>query len=88
MAHHIAHFLGFGSLAFLATLGFGTPGRNSLTPAAAVFLFGLAIEFLQHWQNQMPVEWPDVGDNAIGIGVFTAFCLVYQRKWAQKKFGQ
>lgn len=87
VAHRIAHFLGFGALALMATLGFGRPGRNSLQPAAACFLFGLAIEFLQHWQNQMPVEWPDVRDNAVGIGVFTAFCLVYQRKVAQKKAG-
>jgi hypothetical protein len=88
VAHQIAHFLGFGALAFLATLGFRRSGRNSLEPAAASFLFGLVIEFLQHWQNQMPVEWPDVRDNAVGIGVFTAFCLVCQRKWTQKKVGQ
>jgi hypothetical protein len=74
LLHHIAHFLGFGMLAFLAVVGFGNPGWTVLRPAAGAFLFGFAIEFLQHWQNRMPVEWYDVRDDAVGILVFTALC--------------
>jgi hypothetical protein len=80
VAHHVAHFLGFGALAFLATVGFGNPIRNSLWPAAASFLFGFVIEFLQHVQNRMPIEWYDVLDDAVGALAFAAFCrIVYCR---------
>jgi hypothetical protein len=75
-AHHLLHFIGFGILAFLAAAGFGNPVRFSWRPAAASFLFGLAIELLQHWQYSIPMEWRDVRDNAIGILTFVA---IYQR---------
>jgi hypothetical protein len=81
LAHHIVHLLAFGVLAFLATAGFGNPGRFSLSPAAASLLLGFAIEFIQHWQNRAPIEWHDVRDDAIGILAFTSFChLVYRRR--------
>jgi hypothetical protein len=86
LAHHIAHFLGFGALAFLATVGFGKPTRISLWPAAAAFLFGFAIEFLQHLENRGPIEWHDVRDNAIGIVVLTLLShMVYRRTHDAKK---
>jgi hypothetical protein len=79
LGHHIAHFLGFGALAFLATVGFGKATHTSLWPAAASFLFGFAIEFLQHLENRKPIEWHDVRDNAIGIIVFAVLShLVYR----------
>jgi hypothetical protein len=72
--HPIAHFLGFGALALLATVGFGSPGRFSYWPAIATVLLGFSIEFLQHAQSRMPIEWNDVRDDAAGILVFTALC--------------
>jgi hypothetical protein len=73
--------LGFGALAFLSTVGFSRTGRTSVRPAAASSLLGLAIEFLQHLQNQKPVEWQDVRDDAIGVLVVAAIChLVYRRQ--------
>ncbi len=80
IAHHVAHFLGFGALAFLAIVGFDNHSRSSRWPAAASFLFGFAIEFLQHWQNRMPIEWYDVRDDAVGVLAFAVFChMVYRR---------
>jgi hypothetical protein len=77
-AHHVAHFLAFGALAFLATVGFSDARRIALWPATASFLFGFAIEFLQHLHNRKPVEWYDVRDNAIGILALTALChMIY-----------
>ncbi len=79
IAHHVAHFLGFGALALLAIVGFDNHS-SSLWPAAASFLFGFAIEFLQHWQNRMPIEWYDVRDDAVGVLAFAVFChMVYGR---------
>jgi hypothetical protein len=79
--HHIIHLVGFGALAFLATGGFGRPGRTSLFPAAASFLFGLGIELLQHLQNRAPMEWNDVRDDAVGILAFTlTFHLLYRHR--------
>jgi hypothetical protein len=84
--HNIVHFLGFGALAFLATVGFGNPVRSSFWPATACFFFGFAIEFLQHWQNRMPIEWHDVRDNAIGILAAIALLhAVYRRTDGPKK---
>jgi hypothetical protein len=78
-AHHSLHFLGFGVLAFLVTVGFGGPWRDLPWPAVASFLYGLAIEFVQHWKNRMPVEWNDVRDDAVGVFVFVAVChMVYK----------
>jgi hypothetical protein len=77
-AHHVAHFLAFGALALLATVGFSDARRIALWPATASFLFGFAIEFLQHLQNRNPVEWHDVRDDAIGILAFAALChMIY-----------
>jgi VanZ family protein len=84
LTHHIAHLFGFGALAFLATVGFSRTGRMSVWPAAASFLLGLAIEFLQHLQNQKPVEWQDVRDDAIGVLVVAAIShLVYRWRTEQ-----
>src|SRR5271165_2874013 len=69
-AHHVAHFLSFGALAFLAAMGFGFADRISVYPALGTFLWGGAIEYLQHLQNQMPVEWYDVRDDGVGIIAF------------------
>jgi hypothetical protein len=87
IAHHVAHFLGFGVLAFFATVGFGKASRISLWPAAASFLFGFSIEFLQHLQNRKPIEWHDVRDNAIGIIVLTACCHMVYRRTANAEKG-
>jgi hypothetical protein len=73
MAHHVAHFLCFGALAFLAAVGFGSTSCSPLWPSVASFLFGFTIEFLQHLENRKPIEWHDVRDDAIGITVFMAF---------------
>jgi hypothetical protein len=78
IAHHVAHLLAFGALAFLATVGFGDARRIALWPATAAFLFGFAIEFVQHVHNRKSIEWHDVRDNAIGILAFTALChMIY-----------
>jgi hypothetical protein len=85
VAHHVVHFLCFGALAFLATVGFGNLGRTSPLPAAATFLFGFTIEFLQHLQNRQSIEWYDVLDDAVGILAFAAFCYVESRRTADAK---
>src|ERR1700722_8150418 len=84
-AHHVAHLLGFGALAFLAIVGFSGPSYASFWPAAASFLLGFAIEFLQHLQNRKPVEWHDVRDDGIGILLFTVFCHLLHRRVADEK---
>ena len=85
LAHQVAHFLGFGSLAFLATVGFGNPVRTSLWPAVACFLFGFAIELSQHLQNRKPIEWYDVRDDAVGILAFVIFCHIMCRRTVYEK---
>jgi hypothetical protein len=79
MVHRLAHFLCFGALAFLATRGFGAPDRISLLPASESFIFGFAIEFLQHCLNRMSIEWYDVRDDAVGILAFTALFYATHR---------
>src|SRR5579863_3949415 len=76
VAHHIAHFLSFGALAFVATVGFGNFGNASLWSALGCCVFGFTIECLQHLQFGMPVEWHDVRDDAIGIIAFVIICHV------------
>jgi hypothetical protein len=80
IAHRVAHFLGFGSLAFLARMGFADPGRTLFLPAAMSFVFGFAIELVQHWQNTMPIEWWDVRDDAIGILGAAILCEILCRR--------
>jgi hypothetical protein len=82
LLHRLAHFLCFGALAFLGTRGFLRPGRISLWPASECFIFGLAIEFLQHCQNRMSIEWNDVRDDALGILAFTVLFYATHRSHA------
>jgi hypothetical protein len=81
MAHHVAHFVAFGALAFLSIVGFDNRCRIALGPATAALLLGFMIEFLQHLQNRMPIEWYDVRDDAFGVIVFAALChMAYRRR--------
>ena len=80
IAHHVAHFVGFGALAFLATVGFSKASRTAFLPATEALLLGCLIEFLQHLQNRMPIEWYDVRDDALGVIACAALCyMVYRR---------
>jgi hypothetical protein len=78
-AHQVAHFLGFGLLALLAAVSFGKPGAIGVWPVLSPLFLGVAIEFLEHWKNEMPVEWYDVREDAVGILVFAAIWHLYQR---------
>jgi len=80
--HHTAHLLCFGALAFFAAAGFGNPGRISLWPATGSFTLCFAIEFLQHLENHMPIEWHDLGDDAIGILAFSLLFWAVDRRTA------
>jgi hypothetical protein len=78
-SHQAAHFLGFGLLALLAAGSFEKPGAIAVWPVMLPLFLGVAIEFLQHWKNRMPVEWDDVREDAMGILVFAALWHVYHR---------
>jgi hypothetical protein len=78
-AHQVAHFLGFGLLALLTAVSFGKPGAIGVWPVVWPLFLGIAIEFLEHWKNLMPVEWYDVREDGIGILAFAALWHLYQR---------
>lgn len=78
--HHMAHILGFGLLAVLLAAASSNRDRVSYWPPAAVFVFGLTIELLQHWLYRIPLEWCDVRDDAIGIVAFTVLYQLWRHR--------
>lgn len=84
--HHAAHIICYGALAFLAAAGYGRARAIPLWPTTCCLLFGLLIEFAEHLQSGMPVEWYDVRGDAIGILLFTAlFCALDARRSASRQ---
>jgi hypothetical protein len=74
--HQLLHFVCFGVLVLLAWGAF--PGRRSLVwIVLACILFGATLEFLQHWEFREAMEWNDVRDDAIGVGVAGLLCLFW-----------
>jgi hypothetical protein len=66
--HGLFHVLAFGTLCILATREvFGR--RWELWIAFACFLFSVGIETAQHLVGQHQMEWNDLVDDAIGIGL-------------------
>jgi hypothetical protein len=61
--HRIAHWLSFGSLAFLLAIISRTLPQRLLTTTAVVSL-GIAIEWVQHIIYHNPVETWDIRDDA------------------------
>lgn len=75
--HGLLHFVCFGALALLANRAF--PGRLSLAWIAPVsVLFGLTLEALQALGAHDLMEWCDVRDDAVGVGLASIFMLLWQ----------
>jgi hypothetical protein len=68
--HPLFHVFIFGTLCVLATKGFAGK-RAGLWIALGCFLLGLGIETAQHLIGMQPqqMEWNDVADDGIGIGL-------------------
>lgn len=66
--HGLLHVFAFGTLCILVTREVSGK-RWELWIAFACFLFGFGIETAQHLLGSHPVEWNDVLDDAIGIGL-------------------
>jgi hypothetical protein len=78
VVHQLLHFVCFGVLVLLARGAF--PGRRSLVwiVSAAIFL-GATLEFLQHWEFQEGIEWPDIGDDAMGAALSALLCNFWKQ---------
>jgi hypothetical protein len=66
--HRPFHFVSFGATAALYML-LATTAAGELKAALAATGLGLSLEALQHWIYGNAMEWWDVRDDAIGIGV-------------------
>jgi hypothetical protein len=64
--HREIHWLAFGGAALLLLLG-SRNRRQEIRSVIAVFLLGLSLEYLQHLIYHNPMEWDDVGDDALAI---------------------
>jgi VanZ family protein len=73
--HGLFHVLAFGTLCILATREV-SDRRWGLWIAFACFLFGLGIETAQHLVGRHQMEWNDVVDDGIGIGLAGWFIRV------------
>ena len=72
-AHSIFHILAFGMLTFLAGKAF--PGRRSLFwIAPACLLLGVLLEIAQHQLSERALEWADIRDDAVAIGLVSCVC--------------
>jgi hypothetical protein len=78
LAHRTAHMLCFGMLSLLATAVFT---RNKALPAtaAACWLFGIGLEVAQHFKYHIPLEWGDIRDDGIGIGILIGLRMLTRR---------
>jgi hypothetical protein len=66
--HGLFHVFAFGILCVLATREVSSR-RWELSIALGCFLFCVGIETAQHLLEMQPMEWNDVVDDGIGIGV-------------------
>ncbi len=66
--HRPYHFASFGATAALY-MSLATTAAGELKAAVLAMGLGLSLEALQHWIYGGVMEWWDVRDDAIGIGI-------------------
>jgi hypothetical protein len=71
LRHHVGHIVAFGILALLARISDPRPAGIPLQVFACA-LFGTIIEVAQYLMNGDRIEWEDIGDDVVGITIFTA----------------
>jgi hypothetical protein len=77
-AHRAAHVICFGILALLATTVF-TRNKGLAATMVACWLFGIGLEVAQHFKYHIPLEWGDIRDDGMGIGILLALRLLTRR---------